>query len=124
MSVRKWAYSADKCDGDYCPQDCDYCNKAEQEIDFDDITTDGIIRAQQSSREWMIKIPIERREPIMKWIPCKEKLPEKAGKYLVSVKNGNVYAGTFDQYSKKFQCGALAWMPLPEPYRKEGEADE
>lgn len=54
------------------------------------------------------------------WIPCNERLPEKAGKYLVTVQNGNVYAGTFDKYSGRFQCAAIAWMPLPEPYGGEG----
>ena len=31
MSVSKWAYKPEKCDGDYCCGDCDYCNKAEDE---------------------------------------------------------------------------------------------
>ena len=31
MSVSKWAYSPEKCDGDYCPGDCDNCGKAEEE---------------------------------------------------------------------------------------------
>lgn len=54
------------------------------------------------------------------WIPVEERLPDKPGKYLVTVKNGNVYAGTFDMVSHKFQCAATAWMELPEPYREEG----
>lgn len=55
------------------------------------------------------------------WIPVSERLPEKAGKYLVTVKNGNVYAGVYDAFSGQFQCAATAWMPLPEPYRAESE---
>ena len=27
MSVSKWAYKPEKCDGDYCPGDCDNCSK-------------------------------------------------------------------------------------------------
>ena len=27
MSVSKWAYTPDKCDGDYCPGACDICDK-------------------------------------------------------------------------------------------------
>lgn len=27
MSCSKWAYDPDKCDFDYCPGDCDYCDK-------------------------------------------------------------------------------------------------
>ena len=29
MSVSKWAYTPEKCDGDYCPGDCDNCLKSE-----------------------------------------------------------------------------------------------
>lgn len=28
MSCSKWAYIPAKCDGDFCPGDCDYCGKA------------------------------------------------------------------------------------------------
>ena len=28
MSVSKWAYT-ERCDGGYCPGDCDYCSKAD-----------------------------------------------------------------------------------------------
>ena len=31
MSVSKWAYDPDKCDGDLCPGDCDMCSKTESE---------------------------------------------------------------------------------------------
>lgn len=55
------------------------------------------------------------------WIPVSERLPEKSGKYLVTVKNGNVYAGTYDAFSGKFQCAATAWQPLPDPYKVESE---
>ena len=54
---------------------------------------------------------------VQRWIPVSERLPEKSGKYLVTVQNGNVYAGTFDAYSGRFQCAAVAWQPLPEPYK-------
>ena len=27
MSVSKWSYIPSKCDGDYCPGDCDGCRK-------------------------------------------------------------------------------------------------
>jgi hypothetical protein len=36
MSVSLWAYSPEKCDGDYCAGDCDYCQKAEEEEDDED----------------------------------------------------------------------------------------
>ena len=30
MSVSKWAYKPEKCDGDYCPGDCDNCQKKDE----------------------------------------------------------------------------------------------
>lgn len=31
MSVSKWDYIPEKCDGDYCPGDCDNCSKANED---------------------------------------------------------------------------------------------
>ena len=36
MSVSLWAYNPSKCDGDYCPGDCDLCRKAEEEEEVED----------------------------------------------------------------------------------------
>lgn len=33
MSISKWAYSPNKCDGNYCCGDCDICPKAEEAED-------------------------------------------------------------------------------------------
>lgn len=33
MSVSKWDYIPEKCDGDYCPGDCDNCPKGNQDVD-------------------------------------------------------------------------------------------
>lgn len=30
MSVSKWAYEPEKCDGDFCPGDCDGCFKKDE----------------------------------------------------------------------------------------------
>ena len=39
MSVHRWAYTPEKCDGDYCPGDCDYCQKADEfYMEFNDPT--------------------------------------------------------------------------------------
>ena len=32
MSVSKWAYIPSRCDGDFCPGDCDCCSKTEDNI--------------------------------------------------------------------------------------------
>ncbi len=68
------------------------------------------------------------------WIPCSERLPEKFGCYLVTVKvNGILLSRSFECYflenSKEwdyvtdrraiFPTGEIiAWMPLPEPFKE------
>lgn len=36
MSVSKWAYKPEKCDGDYCCGDCDYCQKLSEVLEEDE----------------------------------------------------------------------------------------
>ena len=43
MSVSKWAYEPEKCDGDFCPGDCDFCHKAEG--DDTEITVEEIVKS-------------------------------------------------------------------------------
>ena len=75
------------------------------------------------------------RADATKWIPCSERLPEKAGNYLVSMKSETVSYMFFDclyfysvisNYAYKPVTDILAWMPLPEPYKEQnnGEDDE
>ena len=78
-------------------------------------TVDGI-NTSTALRQAMTDI--QEFPPARRWIPVTERLPEKTGKYLVSVKNGNVYAGTFSAYEGAFNCAATAWMELPEPYKE------
>ena len=40
MAVSKWAYEPWKCEGEFCPQDCSRCYKAQIEQDGD-VTWDG-----------------------------------------------------------------------------------
>ena len=37
MSVSKYAYEPWKCDGEFCPGDCDLCYKAEWQRDDEDL---------------------------------------------------------------------------------------
>ena len=77
----------------------------------------------------MIPIKIERREPIMHWIPCSENLPETEDKVLccTATKKGqkNITIGYYIADKAYWACGmnsnVIAWMPLPEAYK--GEAD-
>ena len=56
------------------------------------------------------------------WIPCSERLPKKAGNYLVTNHNGDIARYIFlDSESSKdywMRC-VKAWMPLPKPYEEE-----
>ena len=29
ISIKLWSYSPEKCEGDFCPNDCDRCGKAD-----------------------------------------------------------------------------------------------
>lgn len=98
-----------------------------------------------SDRLWHNAYERGKAEAQQRWIPCSEKLPEANGRYLVtrglvaagalwnrvyianysnlmgikSVKiwwQGNVGKSDFERLDD-----VLAWMPLPETYREEGE---
>jgi len=61
-----------------------------------------------------------------RWVPCSERLPEKDGLYIVSVINdrNRRYSKTcwYHGHEKWFaRQDVVAWMPLPEPYRKDGD---
>ena len=77
-------------------------------------------------RMGMIEIPIKRREPVMRWIPCSERLPEEDGEYLCDY-NGHIHIGQminkhFRLYGNIVDHLITAWQPLPEPY-KDGDAE-
>lgn len=78
---------------------------------------------------------IENAQPIDRWIPVSERLPEKRedGKpihVLVTLREGflhdRVYEAFFNRSDRTWEIGdtyewdcdsILAWMPLPEPYK-------
>ena len=63
------------------------------------------------------------------WIPCSERLPEGEGRYLVSALVGRATRTTIAPYHPRSRSWALtgrmaywkavAWMPLPKPYKGE-----
>ena len=66
-----------------------------------------------------------------KWIPCSEKFPDKSGTYIISAIDGNILRVSFAKWMPRLRTWVLsgcrsywkvkAWMPLPEPYKIEGE---
>lgn len=60
------------------------------------------------------------------WIPCSESLPKEYAQYLVCLESGECYVYWLEDSDwargMAEKEGILAWMPLPEPYRKDGEA--
>lgn len=65
------------------------------------------------------------------WIPVSERLPENSGCVLISIA-GDIEFGAYDRQNSDWAIWrdgywdegkrADAWMPLPEPYREDGEA--
>lgn len=66
---------------------------------------------------------------MQRWIPCSERLPEHRLYVLVTYKyeyglidNGITwYSETENKWNTSREV--IAWMPLPEPYREEGEQE-
>lgn len=66
---------------------------------------------------------IKEQSPIGEWIPCSERLPDSEGMYLITskvLKKEEVQYSWFQKDVKMFICNgiAIAWMPLPEPYKE------
>ena len=76
-------------------------------------------------------------EPKTGWIPVSERLPDIGDTYLVTVMVGtdirtdvassfgsyiDGFWDTFNDWVEDKECHVIAWMPLPEPYREDGEA--
>ena len=68
-------------------------------------------------------------QPEPHWIPVTERLPKESGEYLVTVKwvtgDNDVDVYEYDARHKTWNDGesaggerAIAWMPLPEPYKE------
>ena len=90
----------------------------------------------------VIKTTIDEMKAEQRWIPCSERLPED-GVYLIYAPNYKGGSSSAKEWHhgimfSKFKNGkwsiehgyyerpncVLAWMPLPEPYREDGEADD
>ena len=108
----------------------------------------GYIDGDTVARMQIRTIDIPSAQPEQRWIPCKTRLPEASGRYLVTrglnacgamwnrvyvinysdlmgLKSeriwwdGNVGKSDFERIDD-----VIAWIPLPEPYRAERRTDD
>ena len=121
-----------------------YIVRAVQKCDIN-VDKDELVRALQYDREQYEKGYADGRACV-KWIPCKERLPEEDKEVLISYRYkegegnprhvdidittyGQMYFGgrkvgehkhwraPFEYFTSNYEV--IAWMPLPEPYKGE-----
>lgn len=56
----------------------------------------------------MIEIPIKRREPVMRWTPCSERLPELDDEVLVTDDSGELRHCIFCTWGETW-CGFITY---------------
>lgn len=62
--------------------------------------------------------------PSVGWIPCSERMPDKSGEYLITIKwedGSEIYFSWFylrDRCWSYRNANVVAWMELPEPYEE------
>ncbi len=66
-----------------------------------------------------------KAKPVQEWIPVSERLPEENMWTICQNNAGAMMIGKYNiEFGWMFPAyfdGIVAWMPLPEPYREEGE---
>ena len=77
--------------------------------------------SEYSDKLWKAAYERGKAEPQQMWIPCSERLPEERQEILATTTDnawGDVVI--IRTYYKEMHKSVIAWMPLPEPYREEG----
>lgn len=69
MSVSKWAYEPDKCDGYPCPGDCDGCSKSAEENQCDNCIHAAVCRFEEPENPCGY---FEPKRETGEWIPGNE----------------------------------------------------
>ena len=130
---------------------CENCDMADlsleglhEELQYDGLCTSGVLAwnvkcshegacrriarlvEKEKAVEEVKRMPTIEPEP--KWIPCKERLPDKDGLYLVTYFSGHArWTGTdellVDGTGKLYwkYANVVAWQPLPKPFREGGD---
>lgn len=62
-------------------------------------------------------------EPEQRWIPVTERLPKENGDYLVTGRHGAVNKRKYEDKRWYGNWAVIAWMPLPEPWKGEEDAE-
>ena len=97
------------------PQDCSDCKRYDFpyfEVKFDKEQLQELVDKTKAE----VLASIELGE----WIPVSERLPEKKGYFLTSTVFNDVYCDFWNGEEFERTEMILAWMPLPEPYKKGG----
>ena len=93
------------------------------------IEHDGFIHTHRFDKANQIILDALSAEDVQEWIPCSERLPDVDVEVLATVDWSDVRiawlmkGGTWE--TDEYILGndeILAWMPLPKPYREDGEA--
>lgn len=75
---------------------------------------------------------IEEQPQADKWIPCEERLPSEGTEVLVTIEEIDdckytqtswLQDGQWVIKKTPFEPKVIAWMPKPQPYKKEGESN-
>lgn len=125
-----------------CPEDCPYRVLEEITNYFpvkEDINIDGVAYWVKCDRGRMVLEAAEALEKNQRfqWVPVSERTPEDYGavllqysnrRWLETEKRETLDIGYFDAFGNEelrsegcenFRGDVVAWMPLPEPYKKE-----
>lgn len=62
-------------------------------------------------------------EPEHRWIPVTDRLPKENGDYLVTGRHGAVNKRKYEDGRWYGNWAVIAWMPLPEPWKGEEDAE-
>lgn len=146
MSVSKWAYTPEKCDGDFCIGDCDNCSKKD-ETSITELIND--LRTASKAAEmshhptwahlmteaaWALEMSqytdqaqddfIQELLAEREWIPVTERLPEKYKRVLTVDSRDNSVSENFlisaERNEWSFPSYTVShWMCLPDPPKEE-----
>lgn len=77
----------------------------------------------EGTMESLNKLTIKPCSEGFEWIPCKERLPEKDGRYIVTIHSSSTFVAVEfwqnGRWSFRWNEDVTAWAELPEPYEED-----